>query len=177
MPDAKVYATHYAGQFDGRYLCGRVADRSGIQVVQEAATCGVCCRSRAAGREGSQTWQPGRAEPVPVMNTAETTEDAWIASACARAAIARTGETTMTDPSVPPGTCPSCGSQCHREEADVGIGIMHGPWGCPECGWSESPEYDQLDGLTYSEGGYRTDQYGWLYPTERRDAAKEPDHA
>lgn len=62
-------------------------------------------------------------------------------------------------------TCPNCGNpDCYRESADVGVGIIYGPYGCP-CGWSEDYYYDQLDGPT-SQGGYRTDQWGWLYPTE-----------
>lgn len=62
--------------------------------------------------------------------------------------------------------CGNCGStDTSREHVDVGIGIVWGPWGCPECGWSEDPHYSQLDGPT-SEGGKRTDQYGWLYPAE-----------
>jgi hypothetical protein len=61
-------------------------------------------------------------------------------------------------------TCPNCGDKCWRESADVGVGIMYGPWGCP-CGWSESEEHNQLDGPT-SADGKRTDQWGWLYPTD-----------
>ncbi len=33
--------------------------------------------------------------------------------------------------------CPKCGADCWRESADVGVGIIYGPWGCPECCWSE----------------------------------------
>lgn len=61
--------------------------------------------------------------------------------------------------------CPACGSEeCWREEVDVGVGIIHGPWGCP-CGWSESDEYNQLTGRggVQPDGSY-TDQYGSLYP-------------
>jgi predicted RNA-binding Zn-ribbon protein involved in translation (DUF1610 family) len=61
-------------------------------------------------------------------------------------------------------TCPNCGEHCWREEADVGIGIIFGPWGCP-CGWSESHAYNQLDGPT-ATAGKRTDQWGMLYPAE-----------
>jgi len=60
--------------------------------------------------------------------------------------------------------CPNCGDDCWRDEADVGVGIMYGPWGCPSCGWSEWAEYNQLNGPT-STGGYATDQWGGLYPT------------
>ena len=30
-----------------------------------------------------------------------------------------------------------------RDEVDIGIGVMCGPWGCGDCGWSEYPEYDR----------------------------------
>lgn len=33
--------------------------------------------------------------------------------------------------------CPKCNSECDRDEADVGVGILYGPWGCYSCGWSE----------------------------------------
>jgi hypothetical protein len=43
-------------------------------------------------------------------------------------------------------TCPKCGAECGREEADVGVGIMYGPWGCGNCGWREDddPPYGPL---------------------------------
>jgi hypothetical protein len=44
--------------------------------------------------------------------------------------------------------CPKCGEECYRESADVGVGVIYGPWGCPGCGWSESPHYDRSDGKT-----------------------------
>ena len=40
-------------------------------------------------------------------------------------------------------TCPRCGAECVRDEVDIGIGVMCGPWGCGDCGWSEYPEYDR----------------------------------
>jgi predicted RNA-binding Zn-ribbon protein involved in translation (DUF1610 family) len=36
--------------------------------------------------------------------------------------------------------CPDCGSECWRDEVDIGVGTMHGPWHCPNCGWKESHE-------------------------------------
>lgn len=33
--------------------------------------------------------------------------------------------------------CPKCGTACERDEADVGIGTIGGPWGCPACHWFE----------------------------------------
>jgi len=41
--------------------------------------------------------------------------------------------------------CPKCGEECCRDQVDVGVGIMYGPWGCM-CGWSEYPEFDSSDG-------------------------------
>ncbi len=38
--------------------------------------------------------------------------------------------------------CPKCSTPCHRDEVDVGVGIISGPYGCPGCGWSEDFEYD-----------------------------------
>lgn len=77
--------------------------------------------------------------------------------------------------------CPKCKTDCHREEADVGVGIIYGPWGCPECGWSESEEYDLSDGQDPIDerGGY-TDQFGVYYPPENLVAIamrKVRDHA
>ena len=49
--------------------------------------------------------------------------------------------------------CPNCGRCCARDEVDVGVGVMHGPWGCGGCGWSEDPYYDSSnaeDGLSPS---------------------------
>ena len=42
--------------------------------------------------------------------------------------------------------CPKCGGECFRDEVDVGVGTIYGPYGCPECSWSESPEYDGSEG-------------------------------
>jgi hypothetical protein len=58
--------------------------------------------------------------------------------------------------------CPRCGAACWRDEVDVGVGVMYGPWGCP-CGWSENVRYDVTAGPKV-EGGYRVDQRGGLTP-------------
>ena len=39
--------------------------------------------------------------------------------------------------------CPHCGSPCDRDEVDVEVGVMYGPWGCASC----SPEYDCRAGI------------------------------
>lgn len=42
--------------------------------------------------------------------------------------------------------CPKCGEECYRDEVDVEVGVIYGPWGCPACGWSSDPEYDASSG-------------------------------
>lgn len=42
--------------------------------------------------------------------------------------------------------CPRCGGECIRDEVDVGVGVITGPYGCIECGWSEDPYYDCSSG-------------------------------
>jgi len=66
------------------------------------------------------------------------------------------------EPSPPDGmtVCPRCETECWREQADVGVGIKYGPWGCPGCGWSEDPRYNQ----TSPDCLPHTDQYGGFYP-------------
>jgi hypothetical protein len=64
--------------------------------------------------------------------------------------------------------CPRCGESCWRDEVDVGIGVLHGPYGCP-CGWSEDPRYN-LTGGPKTEQRWRVDQWGGLTPPDRRTA-------
>jgi hypothetical protein len=45
--------------------------------------------------------------------------------------------------------CPQCGGDLERDEADVGVGVIYGPAGCPACFWVE-PESDLLAGLRRS---------------------------
>lgn len=65
--------------------------------------------------------------------------------------------------------CPHCGApgaELWRDSANVGVGIIYGPWGCPQCGWSESEEYDQTRGVNRrpdARGGYK-DQFGGYHP-------------
>lgn len=42
--------------------------------------------------------------------------------------------------------CPKCNEDCCRDEVDVGVGVIYGPYGCGYCGWSEAPEYDSSEG-------------------------------
>lgn len=41
--------------------------------------------------------------------------------------------------------CEKCGYPCDRDEVDVGVGVIYGPWGCFNCGWSEDARYDSSD--------------------------------
>lgn len=67
--------------------------------------------------------------------------------------------------------CPRCRTPCHRDEVDVGVGIICGPWGCPGCGWSESDEYDLSAGQNPVDArGGAIDQYGGYHPPQSRTA-------
>lgn len=33
--------------------------------------------------------------------------------------------------------CPQCGGVLQRDAVDIGVGTMHGPAFCIDCGWSE----------------------------------------
>ena len=33
--------------------------------------------------------------------------------------------------------CPKCGTECWRDEVDIGVGTQYGPWYCDNCGWSQ----------------------------------------
>ena len=37
----------------------------------------------------------------------------------------------------PGQACPDCGGPTWREEVDVGVGVLGGPWRCSACAWSE----------------------------------------
>lgn len=52
--------------------------------------------------------------------------------------------------------CPNCGEEPFRDEVDVGVGVLYGPYGC-YCGWSESPEYDSSKG----ESPKQKENPGW----------------
>ena len=63
--------------------------------------------------------------------------------------------------------CPHCGEPCDRDSVDVGIGVIHGPWGCANCGWSSSPEYDCRDGIRRDGDDRVFDQYGGSHHVTR----------
>lgn len=71
--------------------------------------------------------------------------------------------------SEPPMACPHCGDTCDRESVDVGIGIMYGPWGCSNCGWSEDPDYDCRDGIKRDGDDRVLDQFGVSHHVDRFD--------
>lgn len=61
--------------------------------------------------------------------------------------------------------CPKCGGETHQDSVDIGVGVIHGPRGCVECAWSESPEYDLSEGRTpVDEKGGAIDQFGGYHP-------------
>lgn len=47
--------------------------------------------------------------------------------------------------------CPRCGEECWRDDVDVGIGVLYGPWGCSCCGWSEDRYYDRSEGPSQAQ--------------------------
>lgn len=61
--------------------------------------------------------------------------------------------------------CPRCGGECWRDSADVGVGVIYGPWGCP-CGWSESADYDVTGGPRLDAHGNQLDQWGGATPPQ-----------
>ncbi len=69
-----------------------------------------------------------------------------------------------------PDECPKCGDAVWRDSADVGVGIIYGPAGCPSCGWSEDKQYDMSEGSSKAnaEDSERwTDQFGVSHHKER----------
>ncbi|NKJ03107.1 hypothetical protein FHT29_000052 [Rhizobium sp. SG741] len=66
-------------------------------------------------------------------------------------------ETMMSE-----GICPRCGDGAWRDSVDVGVGVIHGPYGCA-CGWSESEKYDlEFGGGLQANGSYLDMQGGLL---------------
>lgn len=62
-------------------------------------------------------------------------------------------------------TCPKCHCpECWRDSVHNGIAMLYGPWGCPECGWSEDSEFDVSNGPKITDDGYRLDQFGGATP-------------
>ena len=59
------------------------------------------------------------------------------------------------------GVCPKCSDETWREEVDIGLGVIHGPFGCSSCGWSEDPRYDSSEGRRI-EGDFELDPHGGM---------------
>jgi hypothetical protein len=58
--------------------------------------------------------------------------------------------------------CPKCNTRCDRDEVDVGVGVIFGPYGCPNCDWSEDPRYDLSNGQDSQRDGGTVDcRGGW----------------
>ncbi len=63
------------------------------------------------------------------------------------------------------GVCPRCEErELYRDSADVGVGIIYGPYGCPCCGWSESEQCDMQKGGGVQDDGSYLDPYGGILP-------------
>jgi len=60
--------------------------------------------------------------------------------------------------------CPKCKSECDRVSVHNGVGMVYSPWGCYNCGWSESPEYDLSEGRSHLTKDGIIDQFGMLLP-------------
>lgn len=70
--------------------------------------------------------------------------------------------------------CPKCGCKdLPRDGVDVGVGVMYGPYGCPECGWSEDGFYDCSEGPQIDENGWVKDQWGGLTPPKKGTDPKD----
>ncbi len=61
--------------------------------------------------------------------------------------------------------CPKCGGETWRDAVDVGVGTIYGPYGCGDCGWSESEDYDlSMKETARTEDGGAIDQWGGYHP-------------
>jgi hypothetical protein len=72
--------------------------------------------------------------------------------------------------------CPKCGEPCDRDEVDIEVGIIYGPWGCV-CGWSEDPYYDRSAGPSAAQRehpDHYVDAQGGMTPLVR--IAERLDH-
>lgn len=61
--------------------------------------------------------------------------------------------------------CPKCHAECQCDSVHNGVALIYGPYGCPQCGWSENDEYDLSTGKSpVDERGGVIDQYGGYHP-------------
>jgi hypothetical protein len=74
-------------------------------------------------------------------------------------------------PKVDTMDCPKCEEECWRESVDVGVGVIYGPFGCSNCGWSEDPYYDCSNGPPPAQvdepSGRVVTQFGVSHSDER----------
>ena len=57
--------------------------------------------------------------------------------------------------------CPHCGEACDREEVDVGVGTVYGPWRCPGCGWSAEEATEQI--IRVKDEDIIEDRFYWCW--------------
>lgn len=67
--------------------------------------------------------------------------------------------------------CPHCKESCDRDSVDIGVGVIDGPWGCSNCGWSEYEEYDSREGVRRDGENRVFDQYGSSHHVDRLGGA------
>lgn len=69
--------------------------------------------------------------------------------------------------------CPCCKEPVWRESADVGVGVIYGPWGCSICGWSSDPYYDCRSGPCESQKELNNEYYvncrGMLFKRKQKE--------
>ncbi len=72
--------------------------------------------------------------------------------------------------------CPKCDEDTDREEVDVAVGVIYGPYGCA-CGWSEWPEFDRSSGVSPAQEragpGRYVDSRGVSHSVERFGVPRE----
>lgn len=59
--------------------------------------------------------------------------------------------------------CPKCKEECNRDEVDVGVGVIYGPWGCAYCGWSEC----DIEQMRKDYPDRYVDQFGGVHSIDR----------
>ncbi len=47
--------------------------------------------------------------------------------------------------------CPKCNEECDRDEVNVGVGIIYGPWYCLNCFWHEENKTVEIKPISMDE--------------------------